>query len=95
MRWFTLEVERGTTLAPQDPFPVQESFAMRATRILLAALSLALVAACTAEPVAVVRPDKKPAFDGAGFNGSGNAVTGDTTSVTTPERGPGFNGSGN
>jgi hypothetical protein len=76
------------------PSPVQESFTMRTTRILLAALSIVLVAACTAEPVAVVRPDTKPAF-GAGFNGSGNAVAGDTTSVTTPERGAGFNGSGN
>jgi hypothetical protein len=68
---------------------------MRPTRILFAVLSLALVTACTAEPVAVLRPDKKPAFDGAGFNGSGNAVAGDTTSVTAPERGAGFNGSGN
>ena len=67
---------------------------MRTTRILLATLSLALVAACSAEPVAVVESDPKPAF-GAGFNGSGNAVAGDTTSVTTPERGAGFNGSGN
>ena len=66
---------------------------MRTTRILLAALSLAVVAACTAEPTAVV-PGKNPAFDGAGFNGSGNAVASDTTS-TIPERGAGFNGSGN
>jgi hypothetical protein len=66
---------------------------MRTTRILLAALSLALVAACTAEPVAVVRPDKKPAFDGAGFNGSGNSTPTDTTTVTS--RGVGFVGTGN
>lgn len=65
---------------------------MRTSRILLAALSLALVAACTAEPVGVARSDEKPAF-GAGFNGSGNAVAGDTTVAT--ERGAGFNGSGN
>lgn len=67
---------------------------MRTTRILLAALSLALVAACSSEPVGVVRPAQKPA-PSAGFVGTGNAVAGDTVPTSSPERGAGFNGSGN
>jgi len=66
---------------------------MRTTRIFLAALSLALVAACTAEPVAVVRPVDRPAFDGVGVSGSGNSAPTDTTTVTN--RGVGFVGTGN
>jgi hypothetical protein len=66
---------------------------MRTTRILLAALSLTLVAACTAEPVAVVRPVDTPAFDGVGVSGSGNSTSTDTTTVTN--RGVGFVGTGN
>jgi hypothetical protein len=65
---------------------------MRTSRILLAVLSLALVGACTGQPVGVVRPDENPAL-GAGFNGSGNAIAGDSTFAM--ERGAGFNGSGN
>jgi hypothetical protein len=69
---------------------------MRTARILLAALSLALVAACTAEPVGVVRPSQKPALDGAGFNGSGNSAGSDSTVVLSAERcGIGLCGSGN
>lgn len=66
---------------------------MRTTRILLAALSLALVAACTAEPTATVQPDAKPSLDGTGWSGSGNSAPTDSTSKF--ERGAGFNGSGN
>ena len=66
---------------------------MRTTRILLAALSLALVAACTTEPVAPVQPGAKPSLDGTGWTGSGSSVTTDTTTVTS--RGVGFVGTGN
>jgi hypothetical protein len=76
------------------PFPVQESFTMRTTRILLAALSLALVAACTAEPVGVVPSDEKPAM-GVGFVGTGNSAGADSTTIAPVERGVGVSGSGN
>ena len=65
---------------------------MRTSRLLLAALSLALVAACSSEPMGVTRPAEKSAL-GVGFVGTGNAVAGDTTVATG--RGAGFNGSGN
>ena len=70
---------------------------MRTTRILLAALSLALLtAACSSEPVGVVRPSDKPALDGAGFTGSGNSAGTDSTGVFSAERcGIGLCGSGN
>lgn len=66
---------------------------MRTTRLLLAVLTFTLAAACTAEPVGVVSPNQKPAFDGAGLSGSGNAVASDTTSTTG--RGVGWVGTGN
>jgi hypothetical protein len=69
---------------------------MRTARILLAALSLALVAACTAEPVGVVRPSQKPALDGVGVSGSGNSAGTDSTAVSPVDRGGvGVSGSGN
>lgn len=68
---------------------------MRTTRILLAALSVALVAACTSEPVGVVRSATEPALYGAGWNGSGNSIVTDTTVIAPLERGAGWNGSGN
>lgn len=69
---------------------------MRTTRILLAALSLALVVACSAEPVGVVRADQKPALDGVGVSGSGNSAGTDSTGVHSAERcGIGLCGSGN
>lgn len=66
---------------------------MRTTRILLAALSLALVAACTAESVTLVQPNSKPSMDGTGWTGSGNSTPTDTTTATS--RGVGFVGTGN
>lgn len=66
---------------------------MRTTRILLAALSVALVAACTAEPVTLVQPDSKPSLDGSGWSGSGNSTSPDTLSAVG--RGSGWTGSGN
>jgi hypothetical protein len=69
---------------------------MRTSRILLTALSLALLAACTAEPAAVVGPGEKPALDGAGFGASGKATGTDSTVVSTMDWcGAGFCGSGN
>jgi hypothetical protein len=69
---------------------------MRTSRILLAALSIALLTvACSSDPVGVVRPSQKPALDGVGVSGSGNSVAGDTVLTSSPERGAGFNGSGN
>lgn len=65
---------------------------MRTSRTLLVVLSVALVAACSSEPVGVARPDEKPAL-GVGFVGTGNAVAGDTTTATS--RGVGFVGTGN
>lgn len=67
---------------------------MRATRILLAALAVALVAACAGEPTAAVQSKERPSFDGAGVSGSGTVVQSDTTEIS-PERGSGFSGSGN
>ena len=68
---------------------------MRTSRLLLAALCFALVAACTAEPVGVARPDENPAF-GVGFSGSGNSAGSDSTGVLPLERcGAGFCGTGN
>ncbi|MBV9773176.1 MAG: hypothetical protein JO040_04465 [Gemmatimonadetes bacterium] len=81
---------------------------MRITRTLLAALSLALLAACASDPVAPATPNNHALRDGAEFGGSGNFVapcgTGfcgsgnyastasDSTMVT---RGTGWGGSGN
>lgn len=66
---------------------------MRTTRILLAALSLALVAACTAESATLVQPDSEPSLDGSGWTGSGNSTSPDTASAVG--RGSGWTGSGN
>lgn len=65
---------------------------MRTTRLLLAALSLAFVAACTAESVTPVQPASDPSLDGSGWSGSGNSTTADTSAVG---RGSGWSGSGN
>ncbi|HEV2148309.1 MAG TPA: hypothetical protein VGR37_12970 [Longimicrobiaceae bacterium] len=68
---------------------------MRTTRILLAALALALFSACSAEQGGPVSP-ARPAFDGVGLDGSGNSIGADTTSTTLSERcGIGTCGSGN
>ncbi len=66
---------------------------MHATRILLAVLSLALAAACTAEPATLVQPDSEPSLDGTGWTGSGNSTGADTVSAVG--RGTGWTGSGN
>lgn len=68
---------------------------MRTPRFLLAALAVALVAACTSEPSGIVPPES-PSFDGVGFSGSGNAFASDSISSLEEERcGAGFCGSGN
>lgn len=66
---------------------------MRTTRTLLAALSLALVAACAAEPVTLVQPDAGPSLDGSGWTGTETSTP--TDSATVGSRGVGFVGSGN
>lgn len=64
---------------------------MRTSRILLAALVVAL-AACTAGSDTLVQPDSKPSLDGSGWSGSGNSIMSDTSSLG---RGSGWSGSGN
>ena len=66
---------------------------MRTTRILLAALSLMLAAACSTD-VTPVSPTGK-AVRGTGFSGSGNSVATDSTSTMLERCGTGFCGTGN
>jgi hypothetical protein len=65
---------------------------MRTSRLLLAALFLALVAACTEGSDTLVQPDSKPSLSGSGWSGSGNSVMSDTSAFG---RGSGWSGSGN
>ncbi len=67
---------------------------MRTSRILLASVALAFLAACATEPVGVVKPDSLPSLEETDQSGSPYAIDSDTTVVSTG-RGGGFVGSGN